>query len=56
MTEPTKARRIGSPEESAFLDLLRTADMLTRGVVGVLKAEGLSTAQYNVLQHPAGIA
>jgi DNA-binding MarR family transcriptional regulator len=50
MTESTKVRSIGSPEETAFLDLLRTADMLTRGAVGVLKSEDLSPVQYNVLR------
>jgi DNA-binding MarR family transcriptional regulator len=30
--------------------LLRTADVLTRGAIGVLKAEELSTTQYNVLR------
>jgi len=46
----TKFRREGSPEESAYLDLLRTADVLMRGAIGVLKAEELSTTQYNVLR------
>src|SRR5580704_4565169 len=46
----TKTRREGSPEEAAFLDLLRTADVLTRGADWVLKAEDLSLAQYNVLR------
>jgi len=59
MTGSTKVRRIGSPEETAFLDLLRTADMLSRGMVGVLKAEDLSATQYNVLRilrgSPAGL-
>ncbi len=41
---------IGSAEESAFLDLLRTTDMLSRGLVTVLKAEDLSSTQYNVLR------
>jgi DNA-binding MarR family transcriptional regulator len=41
---------IGSPEEAAFLDLLRTTDMLSRGMVKVLKAEDLSSTQYNVLR------
>jgi DNA-binding MarR family transcriptional regulator len=50
MDRSTKARREGSPEESAYLDLLRTADVLTRGAIGVLKAEELSTTQYNVLR------
>ena len=59
MTGSTKVRRVGSPEETAFLDLLRTADMLSRGMVGVLKAEDLSNTQYNVLRilrgSPAGL-
>jgi DNA-binding MarR family transcriptional regulator len=38
------------PEESAFLDLLRTADILTRGLVLVLKKVDLSPTQYNVLR------
>jgi DNA-binding MarR family transcriptional regulator len=50
MNKPSKARRAGSPEEAVFLDLLRTADVLTRGALGVLKAEDLSLAQYNVLR------
>ena len=32
------------------MDLLRTADMLTRRAIGVLKAEDLSSTQYNVLR------
>jgi DNA-binding MarR family transcriptional regulator len=38
------------PEEAAFLDLLRTADILSRGLVRVLKKERLSMTQYNVLR------
>jgi DNA-binding MarR family transcriptional regulator len=38
------------PEEAAFLDLLRTTDMLSRGLISVLKAEDLSATQYNVLR------
>jgi DNA-binding MarR family transcriptional regulator len=50
-SEPKKAtRRVGSPEEAAFLDLLRTTDMLSRGLVQVLKTEDLSSTQYNVLR------
>src|SRR5881296_661246 len=45
-----KRRRAAWPEEAAFLDLLRTTDMLSRGLVQVLKAEDLSTTQYNVLR------
>jgi DNA-binding MarR family transcriptional regulator len=40
----------GSPEEAAFIDLLRTSDLLARGVVQVLKAADLSPTQYNVLR------
>jgi DNA-binding MarR family transcriptional regulator len=43
-------RRVGNPEEAAFLDLLRTTDMLSRGLVHVLKSEELSPTQYNVLR------
>jgi DNA-binding MarR family transcriptional regulator len=45
-----KRRRAACPEEAAFLDLLRTTDMLSRGLVQVLKAEELSATQYNVLR------
>ena len=38
------------PEEDAFLDLLRTTDILARRLVRVLKPAGLSSAQYNVLR------
>jgi len=43
-------RRPPCPEESVFLDLLRTTDMLSRSLVGILKAEDLSANQYNVLR------
>lgn len=60
MTEATHLRQTGSAEEAAFLDVLRTADRLTRGAVGVLKAEDLSPVQYNVLRilrgAPEGLA
>lgn len=45
-----KARKIGSPEEAVFLELFRTSDILSRGVVPVVKAEDLSPNQYNVLR------
>ena len=45
-----KAKRIGSPEEAAFLDLVRTADILARPVAQLLKTEELSATQYNVLR------
>lgn len=43
-------RRLACPEEAAFLDLLRTTDMLTRRLATVLKTEDLSANQYNVLR------
>lgn len=50
MIESGKKRRLGSAEEAAFLDLLRTTDMLSRGLVEVLKTEDISSTQYNVLR------
>src|ERR1700687_4270716 len=46
---PSK-RRPGCPEEALFLDLLRTTDMLARGLVALLKTEEVSANQYNVLR------
>lgn len=43
-------RRANCPEEAAFVELLRTTDMLSRGLVRVLKTEDVSTTQYNVLR------
>jgi len=37
-------------EESVFLDLLRTTDLLSRGLVEVLKTEDVSSTHYNVLR------
>jgi len=52
-------RRIGSREEDAFLDLLRTCDLLSRGLAHLLKSEDISATQYNVLRilrgSPAGL-
>jgi DNA-binding MarR family transcriptional regulator len=45
-----KRRRPPCPEEAAFLDLLRTTDMLSRGLAQLLKPEELSATQYNVLR------
>src|SRR5258708_23667598 len=42
--------RVGSAKEAAFLELLRTTDMLSRGLITVLKTEELSSTQYNVLR------
>jgi DNA-binding MarR family transcriptional regulator len=50
LKSPKKRRPVGSPEEDAFLDLLRTTDMLSRGLVKILKSEDLSSTQYNVLR------
>lgn len=51
---------IGSPEESAFLELLRTCDRLSRHLAVVLKRADLSSNQYNVLRilrgAPEGLA
>ena len=38
------------PEETLFVDMVRTTDLLSRGLTQLLKAEGLSPAQYNVLR------
>jgi len=43
-------RQPDCPEEVVFLDLLRTTDILSRGLVTVLKTEDLSDNQYNVLR------
>lgn len=45
-----KALRIECAEEDAFLELLRTTDVLSRALVQVLKVEDLSPTQYNVLR------
>jgi DNA-binding MarR family transcriptional regulator len=45
-----RRRRAACPEEAAFLELMRTTDMLSRGLVRLLKSEDLSPAQYNVLR------
>jgi len=42
--------RTACPEEVTYLELCRTADILSRGVSEVLKAEELSPNQYNVLR------
>src|SRR5208282_6153375 len=44
------------PEEGVFLDLLRTTDILSRGLATVLKTEDLSANQYNVLRILRGSA
>jgi DNA-binding MarR family transcriptional regulator len=46
----TSKPRLGSREEAAFVDLLRTCDLLSRGLTQLLKAEDISATQYNVLR------
>jgi DNA-binding MarR family transcriptional regulator len=46
----TKRRPPPLPEELAFLELQRTADLLSRAVAHLLKAEEISANQYNVLR------
>jgi DNA-binding MarR family transcriptional regulator len=43
-------KRAACREEVAFLDLLRTTDLLSRRLAQVLKTEDLSPTQYNVLR------
>jgi DNA-binding MarR family transcriptional regulator len=45
-----RGRRAGCAEEAVFLELVRTTDILSRGLVRVLKTEDLSSNQYNVLR------
>jgi DNA-binding MarR family transcriptional regulator len=45
-----KRRRHPCPEEAAFLDLIRTCDLLSRRPSALLKDEDLSSTQYNVLR------
>ncbi len=43
-------RKAVCPEEVAYLELMRSGDMLSRGVTQVLKTEDLSATQYSVLR------
>jgi DNA-binding MarR family transcriptional regulator len=58
--EPARSARHGSPEEAAFLELVRTTDLLSRGLVQIFKTEDISPTQYNVLRilrgAPEGLA
>jgi len=49
-SEAASKRRLGSREEAAFVDLLRTCDLLSRGLAQILKPEDISPTQYNVLR------
>jgi hypothetical protein len=57
---PGQTRKRGSREESAFLELVRTTDILSRRVSQTLEKEELSGTQYNVLRvlrgAPAGLS
>ena len=49
----TPGRKAPTPEtllEDVFVNLLRTADALSRGAEALLKSAGLSATQYNVLR------
>ena len=48
-----KRRRVGCPEEAAFLELLRTTDMLSRGPVASTQDRGLSRDAVQRAAHPA---
>ncbi len=48
--QPGKPRIPPSVEEAVFLELSRTADLLSRALASVLKMEDLSATQYNVLR------
>jgi DNA-binding MarR family transcriptional regulator len=58
--EPRKIARRDCPEEAAFLELVRTTDLLSRGLVRIMKTEDVSPTQYNVLRilrgAPEGLA
>ncbi len=47
---PQAGNKPPCPEETLFLDLLRTTDLLSRRLAQVLKTEDLSSTQYNVLR------
>ena len=60
LTPSENNRRTPSAEEAAFLDLVRTTDILSRLPAQVLKSQDLSPTQYNVLRilrgSPDGLA
>ena len=60
LSELKQKRPFPRPEEELCLSLIRTADLLGRGISALLKKRGLSTVQYNVLRilrgaGPAGL-
>jgi DNA-binding MarR family transcriptional regulator len=48
--EIKQAKPFASLESEVFLNLMRTADALSRGIEEILKLAGLSHTQYNVLR------
>ena len=50
MRARSKGRVAAGAEEAVFLELLRTTDMLSRGLLNILKREEVSATQYNVLR------
>ncbi len=50
LSELRQTRPFALREEELFLSLVRTADVLGRGVNALLKAHGVSAPQYNVLR------
>ena len=60
MARTSKGRRVVSLEELAFVELARTTDILSRAPAMLLKVQGLSPTQYNVLRilrgAPEGLA
>ena len=50
MKDGAGTKRRGSKEEAAFIDLIRTTDILSRRLEQVMKAADLSSTQYNVLR------
>lgn len=60
LSEIKQKKPFQSLEEEVFLNLQRTANVLSGKVAGVLKPYGLSTVQYNVLRilrgSPRGLA
>jgi DNA-binding MarR family transcriptional regulator len=48
--QPPQRKKPVCLEENTYLELCRTTDMLSRRIASVLKAEDLSSNQYNVLR------
>jgi DNA-binding MarR family transcriptional regulator len=55
MSGAGKTRQTRIREEAAFMELMRTTDILSRPLAQVLKSEELSVTQYNVLRILRGV-